>query len=240
MAQEQAKREKRVTDGAGQGEIVKGTRRATPDLESELQNRLHDLEARIEGAYDDAWHALKEIFDGHLYKADGFSSFKSYVEQRWGYSKSRAHRLIDHVRIVEYLKEQGVENLPKSEAHTTALTKLRRISKGEDDFLQRAGNAWEMAVDSAPKQFDVPRVTANHVESSMSHFGVYRNAKRKNPDEDADEISAALAKVTQCAAFKMTPAKFHDKHGRKGQSSQFYELVSWLNAYAELCGGESD
>jgi hypothetical protein len=229
-----------MADGVEQGDLVRGTRRSTRELEPEVLNRLHECEVRIERAYDDAWHALKEIHDDQLYKADGYSSFKNYVEQRWGYSKSKAHRLIDHVRIVEYLKEQGVENLPTSEAHTTALTKLRRISKSEDDFLQRAGNAWEMAVDTAPKQFDVPKVTANHVESSMQHFGVYRNAKRKNPDEDADEISSALAKVTQCAAFKMTPAKFHEKHGRKGQSSQFYELVSWLNAYADLCAGETD
>lgn len=228
-----------MTDGVEQGGMVKGTRRATRELEPELLNRLHELEGRIEGAYDDAWRSLKEIFDGHLYKADGFTSFKSYVEQRWGYSKSRAHRLIDHVKIVEYLKEQGVETLPKSEAHTTALTKLRRISKSEDDFLQRAGNAWEMAVDSAPKQFDVPKITASHVESSMQQFGAYRNAKRKNPDEDADEISSALAKVTQCVAFKMKPAEFHAKHGLKGQSSQFYELVAWLNVYADLCAGEA-
>lgn len=229
-----------MTDGPEQGDLVKGTRTVTRELEPAVRDRLHQCESRIDLAYDDAWHALKEIHDSKLYKADGYKSFKDYVEQRWGYSKSRAHRLIDHVKIVEYLKEQGVESLPTSEAHTQALTKLRRISKSEDDFLQRAGNAWEMAVDSAPKQFDVPKVTANHVESSMSHFGVYRNAKRKNPDEDADEISAALAKVTQCAAFKMTPAKFHEKHGRKGQPSQFYELVTWLNAYADLCGGESD
>lgn len=212
----------------------------TRELEPAVQNRLQECEYRIDRAYDDAWHALKEIHDGKLYKAAGYTSFKDYVEQRWGYSKSRAHRLIDHVKIVEYLKEQGVDTLPTSEAHTTALTKLRRISKGEDDFLQRAGNAWEMAVDTAPKQFDVPKVTADHVESSMAHFGVYRNAKRKNPHEDADEISAALAKVTQCKAFQMTPAAFYAKHGKKGCPSQFYQLVSWLNAYAAECGGETD
>lgn len=223
-----------------EGEVVKGSRRTTRELEPAVLDRLHECEHRIESAYDDAWHALKEIHDAKLYKADGYASFERYVEQRWGYSKSRAYRLLDHVRIVEYLKEQGVESLPTSEAHTEALTKLRRISKNEDDFLQRAGNAWEMAVDSAPKHFDSPKVTASHVETSMQHFGVYRNAKRKNPDEDADQISSALAKVTQCAAFKMKPQVFHEKHGRKGQSSQFYELVSWLNAYAELCAGETD
>jgi hypothetical protein len=97
-----------------------------------------------------------------------------------------------------------------------------------------------MAVDTAPKQFDVPKVTADHVESSMQHFGVYRQVKRKNPDEDADEFSSALAKVTQCEAFKMAPGKFYDKFGRKGCPAAFYELVTWLNAYAELCGGETD
>jgi hypothetical protein len=118
--------------------------------------------------------------------------------------------------------------------------KLRRISKSEDDFFQRASEALQIATDKAPKTFDVPNITVDHVESTMQHFGLYRNVKRKNPDEDADEISAALAKVTQCVAFKMTPAKFHEKHGKKGCPSQFYELVTWVGAYAELCSGESE
>lgn len=224
---------------ATQGEMLeKGTRTATRELEPAVKDRLHQLEDRIERAYDDAWHALKEIHDGHLYKADGYASFKNYVEQRWGYSKSRAHRLIDHVKIVEYLKEQGVETLPKSEAHTQALTKLRRISKGEDDFLQRAGNAWEMAVDSAPKQFDVPKVTASHVESSMQHFGVYRNAKRKNPHEAADDLRNKLTSLSQCDAFKEKPAVFAKAHGNRGCSSMTPEVVTWLLAYLQACGGE--
>jgi hypothetical protein len=223
----------------GEG-TAKGTRTATRELEPAVQNLLRECEYRIEHAYDDAWHALKQIHDDKLYKADGYTSFKDYVEQRWGYSKSRAHRLIDHVKIVEYLKEQGVEALPTSEAHTQALTKLRRISKSEDDFLQRAGEAWEIAKDTAPKSFDVPRVTADHIESTMSQYGIYRNAKRKNPDEDADELRERLTKLAQCEAFKTTPESFAKKFGKKCVPSKFYERLSWLNGLAEALGGETD
>lgn len=224
----------------GDGRGLAGTRTTTRELEPAVADELAVCERKIEEALDGAWHALKRIHDRKLYKVSGYSSFEAYAERRWGYSKTHAHRLIDHAKIVERLKSEGVEILPSGEGLTRPLQKLKRISKNEDDFMQRVGAAWQIAQDTAPKIMDVPQVTAQHVESSMQQFGMYRNAKRKNPNEDADEISAALAKVTQCAAFKMAPGKFYEKFGRKGCPSQFYELVAWVSTYAELCGGETD
>ena len=216
------------------GTTGKGERVATREIEPALVDELRECESRIDSAYDDAWHSLKRIHDGKLYRGDGYKSFKDYVEQRWGYSKSRAHRLIDHVKIVEYLKEQGVTSLPTSEAHTEALTKLRRTSKSEEDYLQRAGNAWEMAVDSAPRQFDVPRVTADHVESSMQHFGVYRNAKKTSPSAAATELRELLTKIGQSDAMKLTPAAFVKQFEAKGFPSTFPRIVDWLVKCAEI------
>ena len=215
-------------------------RNATRELEPGVADELAVCEQKIEAALDTAWHALRQIHDDKLYKVAGYKSFESYCEKRWGYSKTHAYRLIDYSKLIDHLKAEGVATLPQGEGVARPLMKLKRISKNEDDFMQRATEAWQIATDTAPKTFDVPNVTVDHVESSMQHYGVYRNAKRKNPDEDADEIQAALAKVTQCAAFKGAPAKFYEKHGRKGQPAKFYELVTWLNTYAELCGGETD
>lgn len=224
-------------DGAETVGMTKGSRVATREIEPALVDELRKCEECIDRAYDDAWHSLKRIHDGKLYKGDGYTSFKEYVEQRWGYSKSRAHRLIDHVKIVEYLKEQGVATLPTSEAHTTALTKLRRVAKSEDDFLQRAGNAWEMAVDTAPKQFDAPQVTASHVESSMQHFGVYRNAKRSDSSSAIGaDLRALLTRLGQSDAMKLTPEAFVKRFGDKAFPNGFSAALSWLNRTAELMG----
>jgi hypothetical protein len=225
-----------VTDLLGQGEVVKGTRTATRELEPAVADRLRSCEYKIDRAYDDAWHALKEIHDDNLFKVDGYKTFKDYVEQRWGYSKTRAHQLIDHVKIVEYLKEQGVESLPTSEAHTRAITKLRRISKSEDDFLQRAGNAWEMAKDTAPKKFDVPQVTADHVESTMEHFGVYRQTRAPSSSAAATDLRALLTKIAQGDAVKMTPDAFVKRFNDRGFPNEFVKVLTWLNAAAELVG----
>jgi len=235
MDQGQVKKEKRM-DGSETTGLVKGVRVATREVEPELVDELRQCELRIDNAYDDAWHALKTIHDGKLYRADGYKSFKDYVEQRWGYSKSRAHRLIDHVKICEYLKEQGVETLPTSEAHTQSLTKLRRISKSEEDFLQRAGNAWEKAVDTAPKTFDVPRVTADHVENSMQHFGDYRSVKRQNTSQAAIDLRDLLTRIGQSDAMKMTPSAFAKRFDLKGLPSNAPRIIDWLAEYAEIAG----
>lgn len=219
-------------------ELEKGARVTTRELEPAVQDLLRECEYRIDRAYDDAWHALKQIHDEKLYKAAGYTSFKTYVEERWGYSKSRAHRLIDHVKIVEYLKEQGAEILPTSEAHTQALTKLRRISKSEDDFLQRAGHAWEVAKDTAPKQFDVPQVTASHVDSTLSQYGIYRNAKRpESSGAAASDLRALLTKIGQSDAIKkMTPDAFVKRFADRGFPNEITKIINWLNRAVELVG----
>lgn len=217
-----------------QGTNGRGKRVAVREMEPEVVSALRDCERRIDLAYDDAWHALKTIHDDKLYKADGYGSFKDYVEQRWGYSKTRAHQLIDHVKIVEYLKEQGVTSLPTSEAHTRPMAKFRRTAKSEENFLQKCGEAWQIASDTAPKQFDVPKVTADHVESTMQHYGLYRTAKAKADTTAADfrtALTRALDVLTECG---LDGYKLHEKYDDKIVPNGFRKLVDVLMQLAEV------
>lgn len=215
-------------------DVVAGSRRVVMELEPEVAGLLQACEKEIEQALDSAHHALRRIHDDKLYKADGYKTFEDYAEKRWGYSKSRAYQLIDHSKIVEHLKNEGVEILPGGEGMTRPLQKLRRISKSEDDFMQRVEEAWQIAQDTAPKVHDVPQVTVNHVESTMEHYGLYRSVKRKNPDEDAVELRELLTKIGQSDAMKLAPEAFLKRYELKGFPSNFPRIVTWLSACADL------
>jgi hypothetical protein len=218
---------------------TKGKRRATRELEPEVADRLRDCELKIEAALSDAHHALREIHDNKLYKAAGYTSFESYTESRWGYSKAHAYRLIDHDKIVERLKAEGADWLPSGEGLTRPLQKLKRISKNEEDFMQRATEAMTIAKDTAPKIFDVPQVTVEHVESTLGQFGLYRNAKKVSPNALAVEVRDIIAKLSQCDALKMSAKDFAAEYGEKGCPSRFFETVAWLSDYAEVVGVKS-
>jgi hypothetical protein len=215
----------------------KGTRRNTKNLEPEVQTLLRECERRIDAAQEDAWHALRTIHDDKLYKSDGYGSFKEYVEQRWGYSKSRAYQMIDHAKIIDYLKSEGVGFLPGGEGLTRPISKLRR-KYGDDDeqFLQAASEVWRASSDRAPKAFDVPQVTVQHVESTMESLGIHRNVKKVSPNAVAVELRDLIAKLSQCDALKMTPKAFAAQFGDKGCPSQFFQTVDWLTDYAGVVG----
>lgn len=213
---------------------MRGKRVAVADLEPAIQTALRACEQRIDTAQADAWHALRQIHDEKLYTADGYSSFKEYVEQRYGYSKSRAYQFIDHAKIVDYLKSEGVTFLPGGEGLTRPLTKLRRISKSEDDFLQRAAVTWKIASDTAPKAFDVPLVTTQHVESTMGQYGIYRNAKKTGEAAVVSELRGLLTKLLHCEALKISGTDFVEKHGSKAFPNDFRNLVDWLMECAEV------
>ena len=211
------------------------TRVTVRELEPEVADDLRSCEAKIEGALSDAWHALRKIHDEKLYKADKYKTFEDYCEKRWGYSKSRAYQLIDHAKLIDHLKSEGVEFLPAGEGLTRPLQKLRRVSKSEDEFLQKAEVAWRMATDHAEKIHDVPQVTVQAVESAMSHAGLYRNAKSK-ADTTAADCRNTLTKFAQSDARKMAPEDFVKKYEMKGFPSTFPRDLEWMIRCADLLG----
>jgi hypothetical protein len=199
---------------------------------------LRDCEDQIERSLDTAWHALREIHDRQLYVDEGYGSFKAYCEKRWGYSKSRAHQLIDYTKIVDHLKANGVEFLPSGEGQVRPIMKLRRKSKNEEDFLDRAAEAWQIATDTAPKKQDVPQVTGDHVESTMAHFGIYGRKSAPKPNAVREELKSALYKLASCQAMKMSGHDFVEQHGSGAFPKGFHGLVDWLTECAEVADAD--
>jgi hypothetical protein len=205
------------------------------ELVSISRELLRQCEAKIEGALDDAWHALQRIHDEKLYKADKFATFELYAEQRWGYSKSRAYQLIDHAKLLDHMKAEGITFLPSGEGLTRPLQKLKRTAKTEEGFLKKATEAWQIATDMAPKQFDVPQVTGQHVEETIKHFGLYRNPKKSSDSAMVDELKGVLSRLTHCDALKkMSGYDFVERHGSRAFPSEFHEVVNWLTECAEV------
>jgi hypothetical protein len=56
-------------------------------------------------------HALLEIRENRLYR-DGFTTFDDYCRDRWGFERTRAHRLIEAARVADAVLPMG--NIPAS------------------------------------------------------------------------------------------------------------------------------
>lgn len=94
---------------------------ALTTLETE---QLQSLEGRIQHgwtAFLDVGEALLTVRDARLYRAS-HASFEAYCEERWGWSKSHANRLISAFEVQQQLAPHGVTL--RSEATARPLTTL--------------------------------------------------------------------------------------------------------------------
>jgi hypothetical protein len=96
---------KTQTDLGGQNQVTPASEsEKTESLSTEESARLNELEEAIEGTIETGRaaiaQALKAIRDERLYRAE-YSSFGAYVNDRWGYSRSHAYRLIDWANVIE-------------------------------------------------------------------------------------------------------------------------------------------
>lgn len=80
---------------------------ATMELTTTEQQYLEVLEARIKNGLKTFWmvgEALTEIRDKKLYRKE-YKTFKEYCDKRWGFTDSRARRLIMSAEIMRDVKE---------------------------------------------------------------------------------------------------------------------------------------
>lgn len=88
--------------------------------------RLKELEATIEstaGAFVQCGTALAEIRDSKLYLKT-HESFEKYCEDKWGYHKSYAYRLIDSAFAVSSLETSPIGDAIKNESQARVLIKI--------------------------------------------------------------------------------------------------------------------
>jgi hypothetical protein len=88
------------------------------------RKQLRQCEAAIERAnrHDlERAKALRTIRERRLYRAT-HTTFETYCQERWGFSRQHASRLIDHAEVAENLSPIG--DIPRREAHARPLVTL--------------------------------------------------------------------------------------------------------------------
>lgn len=121
-------------------------------------NRLAACERVIErglNTFVEVGNALLEIRDARLYRND-YATFEDYCRERWGFSRSRAHRLIEAAETRNILLPTG-NILPQTERQARPLTAL------EPDLQIEA---WRRAVETA---LDTG-ITAKHVQEVVNEI----------------------------------------------------------------------
>ena len=98
-----------------------------------VKRSLNKVEEQIETNVLKAWYdnglLLREIRDDKLYKKK-YSTFEEYADQRWGWQKSHAYRMIDaaeRFQAIENVPQNGSlgdKILPSNESQVRPLTEL--------------------------------------------------------------------------------------------------------------------
>jgi hypothetical protein len=110
-------------------------------LSSAEQHELERCEQSIDHlrqAFIDAGSALATIRDQRLYRVQ-YATFEDYCQQRWGFSRVRAHQLIDAARTSITLLTIVNTTLPENEAQVRPLSQLETPEEQHD--------VWQEAVE---------------------------------------------------------------------------------------------
>jgi hypothetical protein len=144
-------------------------------LSADETGRLAELEHIVDRGMDafvEVGQALAEIRDRRLYRAT-HRIFEDYCRDRWGFGRTRAHRLIEAAEIVEMLP---IGNTPANEAQARELVPLK-------DDEQAVVEAWRDARDEAAQlgQRLTAKIVTNAVQKRVGRIKREQLAdKRRN------------------------------------------------------------
>lgn len=101
---------------------------------------LEEVITKGERAFVETGLALARIHDQLLYREAGYKTFQKYCQERWGFTRQRAHQLTRGAVLVAELSTLVDTILPTSEAQIRPLIGLS---------VYQAGNIWMCAVRKA-------------------------------------------------------------------------------------------
>lgn len=180
---------------------------------SEVVATLESCEQVIErglGTFVEVGNALLTIRDQKLYRAD-HDTFESYCQQRWGFSRSRAHRLIEASEVAAVLP---IGNKPTNEAQARELAPVRDRPDLAAEAMRRAAA-------------DEKKPTANAVRDAVKDVVREELAKAADAAAQKAEDREALTKL----ASDMKRAGFDDNEERTQQRGAFARLCRDLAGF---------
>ena len=127
-------------------------------------------------------NALATIRDDELHR-ETHKSFKAYCEERWGFSRQHAYRLIEAAEVEKDVSPKGAEVSPRGDTLPPSGEKqMRSLSKLPKD--QRAA-AWADAVDGAggkqPTAAQVGQVVQRYAADNEPYKEPSRGGKKEPP-----------------------------------------------------------
>lgn len=177
-------------------------------------DRLEACEQVIErglATFVDVGTALLEVRDSRLYR-EQYATFEAYCAERWGISRSRAHRLIDAASVTLNLLPIG--NIPANEAQARELTGLTPDEQRE---------VWQAAVETAPDG----KVTAAHVRDVAQ---AYKESERPEWVNEDGEIEAAPRSYPLTASNHISASDGYD-------GDEWYTPAEYIEAARRVMGG---
>lgn len=152
---------------------------------------LERLEAVIERGlttFTEVGAALLAIRDARLYRQRGYERFEDYCQERWGFSRIRAHQLIEASEVVAGVLTTVNTTPPTSERQARELARL------PDTETQAA--IW-----SDVQAEHGEHVTASKVRDAVDeHLGVQRPSKTRSTTATRDQYSQDLTDEADTAA----------------------------------------
>lgn len=117
--------------------------------------KLERVIQRGKETFVEVGNALAEIRDSRMYRAT-FKTFEDYCQERWGFSRMRAHQMIDAARAVENVKHV-LQTAPQNARQAAELAKVPAEKQPE---------AWSKAQEKADEEGKP--VAARHVEAAVA------------------------------------------------------------------------
>jgi hypothetical protein len=149
-------------------------------LSSSQVEKLTRLEEHIEQGmttFKRVGLALLTIRDERLYR-EKHSTFEAYCQERWGFHRQHAHRLIEAARVATAIDERHPVG-DKTAPSPTSERQVRALTKLEPDIGKQAWDrAVELADGKAPSYSHVEKAVAEVVEQHFDMAEAGRKARR--------------------------------------------------------------
>ncbi|GHF34833.1 hypothetical protein HNQ07_000081 [Deinococcus metalli] len=205
----------------------------TPALEPHERARMDALERTVRDGLRDfrrTGEALTQIRDNALYRTT-HPDFETYLEQRWGFTRAQAGRLIDAADVARVLEPLGID--PQSERQARALKGAATILTGLEPEQQRmVARLMETASTGDDVPWDAPahpaelRIMANVVQKLTPDTTVHH--PQSGEEVPFDSLSTPERfEVARTHVDQKTQA-YHEKQEAKANKAPA-ENVNWTD-----------